>query len=163
MLEWLDPRGRCSNGDYVRIALLCSAVAAPLVGVLAVDGLTERLRLPALAMLWLVTCLMWLVAIRRAHDEGYRAYEAYAWMGGPTLLLLVWLTLPALGVLPHELVLWLSYGVGMFLCYVGLYAVAHASEGATPNAYGPPTLQRPSREDRLRYQQLRSSKANRSA
>jgi len=157
MMDWLDPRGRCGNGEYVRIAAICSALAAPLLAVLAVDGMAQGVRLMALAALWLLAGVMWVVAIRRAHDEDYTAREAYAWMGGPTLMLLVWITLPAMGVFPHELILWASYGVGMFLCYVGLYAVAQAKEGSRPNRYGPPTLQRPTPLDRAKYRHMRKS------
>lgn len=156
MVDWLDPRGRCGNGEYVRIAAICSVLATPVLAMLAVDGVAQSLRLIGLAVLWLLAGVMWIVAIRRAHDEDYTAREAYAWMGGPTLMLLVWITLPALGVFPHEVILWVSYGVGMALCYVGLYAVAHAQEGARPNRYGPPTLQAPSRLDRVKYRQMRS-------
>lgn len=154
MLEWLDPRGRCSNREYVRIAVTCSAVAAPLVAVLAIDEAPWPLRTAALVVLWLLTAVMWLVAIRRAHDEDYGAREAYAWMGGPTLLLLVWITLPVFGVVPGPWVRGAAFFLGLFLCYVGLYAVAHAGDGARPNRYGPPTIQHPDAKERARYRAM---------
>lgn len=156
MWDWLDPRGRCSNGEYVRIAAICSILAAPLVALLAFDGILAPVRVAALAILWLLTGVMWCVAIRRAHDEDYSANQAYAWMGGPTLLLLVWMTLPAVGIIPNPWVRGGAFVVGLLLSYIGLYSVAHGRDGARPNRFGPPTLQRPTREDRARYRRMQS-------
>lgn len=154
MWDWLDPRGRCSNRAYVRVAVVCSMIAAPLVAVLAIDGVPMLVRAIALVHLWLLTAVMWLVAIRRAHDEDYSAWQAYAWMGGPTLLLFVWITLPTTGFVPSPWLRGAAFVVGHFLCCVGLYAVAQAQEGARPNRFGPPTIQRPSRADQARYHRL---------
>lgn len=153
-MEWLDPRGRCSNREYVRIAVICSILAAPLVALLAFDGVGAGVRAAALGVLWILTGVMWCVAIRRAHDEDYAAREAYAWMGGPTLLLVVWMTLPAIGITPGPWVRGVALVVGLLLSYVGLFAVLQGRDGARPNAFGPPTLHRPTREVRARYRRM---------
>ena len=142
MWRWFDPRGRCNNGEYVRTALVASALAAPLVALLALDGVPAFTRLAATGGLWLVTGLMWLIAIRRAHDEDYPAREAHAWMGGPTLLLITWITLPAAGMTLPWWGLIMSFCVALLWCYVGIYAVAHAGGSAQPNRFGPPTVHR---------------------
>ena len=157
MFEWLDPRGRASNAEYVRAALYCSLLSAPAVALLAFDGVPDGLRLVAVGVLWLVTLVMWPVAVRRVHDEDYAAHHAFWWMGGPTILLVTWITLPAFGVIPPVWLLWLSFVVAVVCCHVGLYAVAQAHDGARPNRYGPPTLQKPSLEERRRYRELSES------
>lgn len=154
MWGWLDPGGRCSNGEYLRIAAICSAIAGPVVAVLALDRLPTALRLGGVVVLWILTGVMWLVAIRRAHDEDYPAREAYAWMGGPTLLLIVWITLPAFGVTPHLWIRLAAFAAALFLCHVGLYVVVQGRDGARPNRFGPPTIQRPGVADRMRYRGL---------
>ncbi|WP_430420685.1 hypothetical protein [Phenylobacterium sp.] len=94
------------------------------------------------------------MAIRRAHDEDYAAKEAYAWMGGPTLLLFVWMTLPAMGIVPNPWIRGGAFVVGLLLSYVGLFAVVQGRDGARPNSFGPPTLQRPTPEDRAHYRRM---------
>lgn len=142
MWERLDPRGRCNNAEYVLAALIGMAAAAPLVLSLALDGIPTLVRHVAIGGLWFVTGVMWLVAVRRAHDEGYSAREAHAWMGGPTLLLLVWITLPGLGLTPPNWALLITFAVAALWCYVGLYVVAQAGGSANPNRFGPPTIHR---------------------
>lgn len=136
--------------------MVCSILAAPLVALLAFDGVWAWVRAAALVILWSLTGVMWCVAIRRAHDEDYAAQEAYAWMGGPTLLLFVWMTLPAMGIVPNPWVRGGAFVVGLLLSYIGMFAVVQGRDGARPNRYGPPTLQRPTRDDRDRYRKMQS-------
>jgi uncharacterized membrane protein YhaH (DUF805 family) len=151
----LDPRGRCSNRDYVRWSAACLAFAAPFVCILALDDIVLWARLACLAVVWLLIGAMWIAAIRRVHDEDRRHYEACWHMGGPTLLVLIWMTLPAFDVFPPRWLLMSSAMAGGFVSYVGFYAIMQGQDGTAPNRYGPPTIRRPTAQDRRRFRGMK--------
>jgi uncharacterized membrane protein YhaH (DUF805 family) len=157
MWEWLDPRGRCGVREYLRISLICAAIAAPLIALLAIDGVARPVRLAAVSILWLLTAVMWPVAIRRSHDEDYAAREAVWLMGAPTLVLAIWITLPAFDVFPPSWALTLSGVAAWLLSQVGLYSVAHGVDGTSPNRFGPPTRRHGAKADRQRFKPLRET------
>lgn len=156
MWRWLDPRGRAGVTEFWRIGGVCLLLASPFLTLLALDGIDHRLRLAAVGVLWLVMAVVWLAAIRRVHDQGDAGAWVFFAMGGPTLLLLTWVTLPALGIFIPGGGLALLLFVGGCLTYAGHYGLTQG-DGSQPNRFGPPTLRPTSEGDERRYRQMLKS------
>lgn len=153
-LQVLDPRGRCGMREYLCISGFSLLAASPLLAVLAIDGVPDHIRRPAVGVLWLIAAVMWIVSVRRSHDVGYRAWDAVWLAGGPTLFLVFWITLPAFGVfLPSLLLLLIAIGA-LLLCTVGGYSLGQSQSDLGANRYGPPTYRRITASERARYEAL---------